>query len=134
MKFQYLVPGLAIAAVGFAVLFGLLASVSALAKSKQLSALRAIASGREGSGKRALFFFAVAAMTIGSCGVFGGVAKSDGERANACQRMCVARGYAAGRIGRSATPDPKHPKPACTCTGGVTGATPFETSADDLAF
>jgi len=134
MKMQVLLPGLAIAAVGFAILFGLLASVAALAKSKQLSAFGTLASGRAGAGRRALFFIALAAMGIGTCGVFGGVARSDGERAKACQRVCVERGYAEGRIGSSAHPDPKRPAAACLCSGGASGGTPFETRADELSF
>jgi hypothetical protein len=132
MKVQYILPGLALAAIGFAVLFGLLASVSALAKSKQLSAFGALASGKAGSGKRSLFFFGIAAMALGMCGTFAGVAKSDGERAKACQRTCVERGYGDGRIGPSANPDPKRPGPACTCSGGASAATPFELRADEL--
>ena len=97
MKVQYLLPGLAIAAFGFIVLFGLLASVRALAKSKQLSALATMASGQAGGRKRALFVLAIGAMGIGSCGVFGGIAKSDAERTTACQRTCVDRGYVDGR-------------------------------------
>lgn len=133
MKIQFLLPGLALAAVGFVVLFGLLASVSALAKSKQFDAMRALASGHAGPAKRGLFFFSVVAMAFGACGVFGGVAASDGDRARACQRACIDRGYAEGRIGPSAHPDAKRPVPACTCTGGADGSTPFEMRADELA-
>lgn len=122
------------AAVGFVILFGLLGSVSALAKSKQFSAMGALASGKVGSGKRALFFFAVVSMVIGTCGVFGGVAMSDGDRAKACQRACVDSGYGQGKIGSSAHPDPKRPVAACTCTGGANAATPFEIRTDALVF
>lgn len=134
MKFQYLLPGLAIAALGFAVFLGLLVSVSALAKSKQLRALGELASGRAGFGKRLLLFLAFAAMVSGSCGMFAGVAKSDGERVKACVRLCVDRGYSEGRIGPSAHPHPKRPVAACTCSGGASGGTPFETRVDALAF
>ena len=134
MKIQYLAPGLALAALGFIVLFGLLASVSALAKSKQLGALGTIASGQAGGAKRGLFIFAVIAMVAGSCGVFGGVAASDGERAKACSQLCTSSGYAEGRIGAASKPDPKHPSPACICSGGASAATPFETPADSLVF
>lgn len=131
MKIGYLMPGLGMAAVGFALLFSLLASVSALAKSKQLGAMSALASGGAGQAKRFLFFVAVFAMVLGACGTFAGVARSDGERLKACQRSCRDRGAQDGKIGPSANPDPKHPRPACLCEGG--SAVP-EIAADDLVF
>lgn len=134
MNMTYLAPGLLVAAVGFAVLFSLLGSVGALAKSKQIGALRAIAAGDAGSGKRKLLFFALSAMALGTCGVFGGVAKSDGERAAACQHACETRRYALGRIGPAAKPTKGRPGPACLCSGGENAGVPFEMPADDLSF
>lgn len=134
MKIEYLLPGLVVAGFGFLVLFGLLASASALAKSKQLSAIGDIAAGRAGGGKRALLFLAFGMMFFGTCGVFGGVARSDGERAKACVQACTVRGYPGGRIGRPSEPaDPKHPRPACLCDR-TEALAPLEIPADELTF
>lgn len=134
MKMIYLAPGLLVAAIGGVLFFALLASVGALAKSKQLGALQAIGSGAAGATKRALLLVAVGAMVLGSCGVFAGVAKSDAERGKACQRTCAERGYASGAIGPATTPDPKHPSVMCKCAGGTNASNPLEIREAELAF
>jgi len=134
MKIAYLLPGAMIAALGFATLFGLLASVSALSKSKQLGAMAILAAGEAGGARRLLFFASVLAMVLGTCGAFGGVAASDHERARACQRTCVDRGYAQGRVGPAQKPDRKRPGPTCGCSGGASASTPLEVHVDDLVF
>ncbi|MGV3624613.1 MAG: hypothetical protein ACO1OB_27585 [Archangium sp.] len=131
MKIEHLLPGLVLFALGFVILFGLLGSVGAMAKSKQFAAFRDFAVGQHGGGKRALFFVSLALLAIGMCGTFAGVSRSDYERANACTALCLARGNTTGRIGPSRTPDSKRPRPACLCEGG---AEFFETPADSLAF
>ncbi len=131
MKTEYLLPGLVMFGAGFVVLFGLLASVGAMARSKQFSALAALASGAHGGSKRAAFFIGWALLFSGACGTFGGVAKSDAARADACTAWCVSRGHTTGRIGAASNPAPKHPKPACLCEGG---ATPLEVSVEALVF
>lgn len=131
MKIEFMLPGLALFAVGFVVFFVLLASVGALAKSKQFAAIGALASGASGSGKRTLFFISLLLLVTGALGTFAGVAASDGERARACTALCVSRGNISGRIGAATTPDPKRPQPACLCEGG---APSWETPADTLTF
>ncbi len=131
VKGEYLLPGLALFFAGFAILFGLLVSVGAMAKSKQFAALGGLASGANGSGKRSLFFVSVALLVGGALGTFAGVAWSDVERAKACTALCLSRGNTSGRIGPATQPAPKHPRPACLCEGG---AAPWETSVDALTF
>ncbi len=131
MKPEDFLPGLALFAAGFVVLFGLLAAVGALAKSKQLPALRGLASGAHGAGKRRLFFVACGLLAVGACGSFAGVARHDARRARACVALCVERGHSSGRIGPASTPAPKHPVPVCRCEGGDA---PWEVSVRALGF
>jgi hypothetical protein len=133
MKIEYMAPGLGLAMIGFVLFFVLLGSVGALAKSKQLSALAFMASGKAGGGKRVLLFLAFGLMFFGACGTFAGVARSDGDRARACTQTCAARGYETGRIGKPTQfADPKHPKPACICEKA--NRVPLEISVDELSF
>lgn len=131
MKIEHLLPGLVLFALGFVILFGLLGSVGAMAKSKQFAAMRDLAKGVNGGGKRALFFVSLLLLAIGMCGTFAGVGQSDLQRANACTALCVARGNTTGRIGPATHPDPKRPSPACLCEGGAPN---FETPANALEF
>lgn len=130
-----LLPGGLMAAVGFVLLFGLLASQGALDKSKQLGALSDVASGKAGGASKVLLLVALLLMALGACGVFAGVAASDQGRARACAEMCKQRGYTKGTIGGSREMDPKKPGRhafvACTCAGGANPA-PLETRADEL--
>lgn len=127
-------PGALIAATGFVIVFSLLASSGALAKSKQLGALAHLASGGGGALRRALLFTAFAMMLVGSCGAFAGVASSDRERARACTAECTRRGHTSGRIGPSRASDPKNAKRAlfvaCVCAGGRDE--PLELRASEL--
>lgn len=131
MKAEYLLPGVALFATGFVILFALLGSVGALAKSRQFSAMRQLASGVSGSGKRAWFFASLGLLAVGMCGTFAGVARSDVKRARACTALCVSRGHTTGRIGAATHRDPRRPQPACLCEGG---AAPFETPVSALVF
>ena len=135
MKLAYVLPGVLIAGAGFAVLFGLLSSVGALGKSKQLSAIGDLASGRAGGTKRVLFFLALVAMGLGACGAFAGVAASDSERRHACERNCKERGYAKGTLRGSSARDAARPSQraflACACEGGP-APDPLEFPADQL--
>ena len=137
MKLVYLLPGVLIAGAGFVVLFALLSSVGALAKSKQLSAIGELASGRAGRAKRVMFFLALAAMGLGACGAFAGVSVSDSERRHACERNCKERGYAKGTVGGSSARDAARPSRhafvACACEGGP-APDPLEFPADQLSF
>lgn len=126
-----MLPGFALFTIGFVILFALLASVNALAKSKQFSAFAALASGKAGSGKRALFFLGCGLLFLGACGTFAGVGMSDADRAKACKEMCVGQGHTSGRIGPASNPDPKRPRPACLCEGG---STHLEVPADSLSY
>jgi hypothetical protein len=131
----FILPGLVIAAIGFVLLSGLLASAGALAKSKQFAAFGDLSSGRLGPGKRRLFRIAIAALALGSCGVFAGVARSDQARARACSDSCRADGFTSGKIGGSTERRPQNPNVhlfvACICTG-PSGTR--ETPADTLSF
>lgn len=134
---SFVLPGVALAAIGFVILFGLLASEDALSKSRQFAALGRLGSGRAGGGKRLAFFLALAAMGFGACGAFAGVAASDNARARACERTCKERGYARGSIRGSTAVDPQKPQRhafvACACEGG-TSSEPLELRADELRF
>jgi hypothetical protein len=137
MNSLYALPGVLVAGLGFCLMFGLLASVGALSKSKQLSAFGALLSGRAGTARQLLFFLGIATMALGSCGAFAGVAISDAGRARACEQFCRSRGYARGSLGPSRASDPKYPGRAafvaCTCAGGP-APDPLETRAADLRF
>lgn len=133
----YLVPGLVLAAAGFALLFWLLASQQALAKSKQLKALGELTSGRAGQTKRRLSLAALAAMAFGACGTFAGVGANDSARTKACVRSCADRGYETGKIRGSEKQDPaargRHAFVACACERGP-APDPLELRADDLDY
>ena len=130
----YVLPGVVLAGVGFVILFSLVASVGALEKSRQLAALGHLASGRAGSGKRALTFVAIALLFFGSCAAFGGVAASDARRARACLGACAAKGHPSGKIGPSEARHPQKPNAAafvaCKCSGGP--GSPVDLPADSL--
>jgi hypothetical protein len=135
MTIPPMLPGLLIAAVGFVTLFVLLGASGALAKSKQLAALRELASGRAGRGARLAFFFAVGAMGVGSCLTFAAVAAGDAKRAQACAATCRERGYQRGVIRGSTAKDANNPKRhafvACACEGG-SAPDPLELEADTI--
>jgi hypothetical protein len=135
MKTWILLPGAAMATVGFVLLFSVLAGEGALDKRKQIGALLAVSSGKAGRTNQILLMLSLLLMGLGACGLFAGVAASDAARARACVDMCKERGYTKGVIGGSKTMDPKDPKRhafvACTCTGG-SNPTPLETRASDL--
>ncbi|NUP06861.1 MAG: hypothetical protein HOW73_12485 [Polyangiaceae bacterium] len=131
----YLAPGLLVAAAGFCLLFGLLASEGALGKSRQLAATGDLASGRAGRTKKRLFFVAIAALGLGTCGTFAGVAANDSKRAKACEKTCAERGYAKGHIRGSEKKDAnargRSAFVACACEGGP-APDPLELRADTL--
>jgi hypothetical protein len=131
----YVLPGVLAAAAGVIALLVLLGSVGALAKSEQLSAIGTLASGRAGSKKRMILSIALAAIVVGTCSSFAGVAASDAAREAACGKSCAAKGYSKGEIGPSVAHDPTNPKRAafvaCTCRGGP-APDPLETRADSL--
>lgn len=130
----YVLPGMVLAGIGFVILFVLLASVDALAKSRQLAAAGHLASGRAGPGKRVLFFIAVALLVVGALLSFAGVAASDARRTRVCTETCIAKGHRRGVIGPSKEKHPQRPSAAafvaCACTGGT--APPVELRADSL--
>lgn len=124
--------GFGLAAIGFIILFVLLASQGAMAKSRQFAAMGDLAAGRAGSGKRALFFLALLAMFFGTCGVFGGVTAGDAQRRKACETTCKDKGYKSGKIRGSAEKSGgKHAFVACACEGGP-DPDPLELKADSL--
>lgn len=129
---SYVWPGALLAAIGFVTLFGLLGSEGALAKSKQLSATRDLASGRSGRTKRALFGLAVFLLMCGTCGFFVGIGAIDGQERTRCQQTCVAKGYHEGTIGGSKQMyGNRHAFVACTCTSDFE-TEPLELRADSL--
>ena len=131
MNIAYVLPGAAIAMLGFALLFVQLAAAGALAKSKQIGAMQDMASGKAGSGNKLLLSVAIALMFFGSCGAFAGVAASDSGRRKVCKESCVARGYTEGKITASSKPLPPAERraqgPICLCSGG--GQDPVEIEA-----
>jgi hypothetical protein len=133
MTIGYVLPGLAVAGIGFALLFGLLASEGALAKSRQFGATADLISGRAGTTKRLLFAISVLTMGCGLCGTFVGVGRYDDLRRARCVETCTRRGYAKGEIrGSTEMADEKrHAFVACACTGGAS-PDPLELDADSL--
>jgi hypothetical protein len=113
MKIAFILPGVAIAAVGFALLFIQLA----------LAGAPDMASGKAGGRSKVLLTVAIALMFFGSCGAFVGVAASDSGRRKACQRSCTERGYTEGKITASSKPLPPEERriqgPICRCAGGA---------------
>jgi hypothetical protein len=116
---SYVLPGLVLFAVGFILLFGLLASQSALAKSKQLSALGHVLGGGAGAGKKGLAILALVLLGLGTCASLAGVASKD--RA-ACTNYCTKLGYKRALLRDSTERDAKDPKRAafraCACEDG----------------
>src|SRR5687768_14883672 len=117
-----MLPGFLVFAAGFVILFALLAKHGALAKSRQIGALRDMAAGRLGAGSRRLFFVGIIALVVGTCGTFAGVAAKDAARARSCKKLCEERGYREAKIRGSTAMDPNNPKRhafvACACSGG----------------
>jgi hypothetical protein len=115
-------PGFLVFAAGFLLLFALLARHGALARSKQIGALRDLAAGRRGARGRTLLLLAIGALVAGTCGTFAGVTAGDAARARRCRAACEARGYRAGAIRGSTERDPANPRRhrfvACACEGG----------------
>ena len=77
--YEYLAPGVVLAALGFIALFVLLVSQGAMNKSKQGAATRDLARARAGPGKKRWFVFAVLAMLLGF----------EGAREARVRRVCV---------------------------------------------
>jgi hypothetical protein len=134
MDIRYLLPGLSLAALGFALLFGLLASQGALAKHRQFAATADLASGRAGTTKRLLFGLSILGLGCGLCGTFAGVGRSDDLRRQRCVETCTQRGYTKGEIRGSTEMSEKagrHAFVACACSGGP-DPDPLELEADAL--
>ncbi|MFK7984558.1 MAG: hypothetical protein AB8I08_00880 [Sandaracinaceae bacterium] len=110
---------------------GLLFSNGGVRKSRQFRVIRELLGGTHGNGARLLTVAALLSMASGSCLLFSGVAASDHERAERCERRCRAEGYEAGRIGPNSdrTEDRSTWWVACICEGG--SAPVLELRADE---
>lgn len=113
-------------ALGFVVLFGLLASEGALNKSKQFGAFGRISSGKAGRGKRISFFLGLSSIILGAIVLFSGVAANDRRQRElleqSCKKTCQERGYTDIELRNSTAKDPNNSKRpafrACVCKGG----------------
>lgn len=126
-----LLIGAPLAMVGGVTFLVVLFSHGGAPKSQQFRVIGELMSGRRGQQSRVATLVALAAIGLGSCLSFAGIAASDAERAQRCAARCKADGFSEGRIGPSVERDPKRRFVACTCTGGGKSA-PLELPADSL--
>lgn len=128
-----MIPGLAMFALGFVLVFAVLVKLGAMAKSRQIAALGDALSGRAGGGARFASLLGLALLGVGACTTFAGVAARD--RAE-CEAFCTKRGYAKGVFRDSTARSPKNPERAafraCACEGGPPGAPPLEVVATQV--
>ncbi len=113
--------GLALLGLGFVCHFGLLTSLGAISKSKQLGAWFDAITGRRGSAPKIIARANLLALMVGLPLLFLGFALGDSARRQSCAQECRTRGFTAGVIRGSKQIDPvrpnKHLFVACACTG-----------------
>lgn len=100
---------------GGLIFLALLFSSGGAARSRQFEVLGHLWSGRMGSRRRGQLLLSLGLIGTGVITCFSGVAAMDAERAARCRDVCVAAGYATGRIGPSVDRTPKGRFVACTC-------------------
>ncbi len=122
--------GILIFFVGCAIFMILLFSSGGASKSRQFEVLRALWSGGHGPRKRAVLLLSLGLVGMGAITCFSGVAVMDAARAQRCEAVCQARGYASGTIGASIDREPATRFVACTCTAA--DRAPLELRADAL--
>ncbi len=123
--------GAAFFLVGGLIFLTLLFASGGANRSRQLVVLGQLMSGSQGRVKQISICMALLLVGTGATFCFAGVALMDAQRATRCADYCLARGFAAGKIGPSVDRNARSRFVACTCTSP--NKTPLETRADSVA-
>jgi hypothetical protein len=112
------ITGVALFAVGFLLVAGLIFGHGGWAKSAQFRVIGELVRGVHGRRAQMLLALGLVILPMGACLTFAGVTTSDRERAQRCNTQCTAEGYASARIGPNSDRDPNDRRTwfvACIC-------------------